>query len=117
MLLTSPLNKRPIYRLRPGTTLDSYGDPVESWDNPDRLLLKNAEIQQRAASDAESETPTADVIRGARTLFIPGAADIHEHDRIQDGAEIWRVDGTPIVRQGLAMRSYTTAYLVRASSS
>lgn len=102
-----------INRLRMGTALDSYGDPVASWAVPDRLRLRGAEIQEAPAE--EIEAPLADEIRATSVLFAPGAVDLTEFDRVEQGAEIWRVVGPPIVRTGLAMRTYTKARLARVT--
>lgn len=105
----------PISRLRPGSRLDSYGDPVEDWLVPIVTPLRSAEVQ--SPSSTEYETPTSDQLQNERTLFSPGALDLTAADRISVGAEVWRVDGDPVVRHSLASGIYTTARLRRGVSA
>lgn len=101
----------PVYRLRATMTEDAYGDPVLSWDPPARSLLKGAYIQ--AVSSIEEESVTRRIMRGEKLLFVPGVADLTEDDRIEQDSEIWRVNGAPEVRRGLASAAFTTAVLAR----
>jgi hypothetical protein len=96
-----------VTRLRPGTRTDSDGDPVESWSTPDRLKLRAAQIQDGSSEEADGATT------GEKKLFAPGRVDVLAEDRIEVGAEVWRVNGAPIVRSGLASGLFTTAHLTR----
>ncbi|CCQ44316.1 hypothetical protein ARTSIC4J27_240 [Pseudarthrobacter siccitolerans] len=111
MLLTSYRKVPSVYRLRPGAGVDSYGDPVESWDAPERVLLRGATVQ--SVSVVEDEGTTRHVIRGEKTLYAPGSVDLTAADRIECNGQIWRVEGDPVVRRGLASTVYTTAALER----
>lgn len=111
MLLTAYTKTPAVYRLRAGVTTDSYGDPVESWDSPERFLLRGASVQ--TVSTVEDEGTTRHIIRGEKTLHAPGSPSLTSGDRIEVGGEIWRVDGDPVVRRGLASTVYTTASLER----
>lgn len=113
MLLTSYRVVPTVYRLRAVAGVDSYGDPVESWDAPERVRLVGATVQDVRAE--ETEGIVRRVIRGEKALFVPGAADLTENDRVEITGEVWRVNGTPTVRRGLASRVYTTATLTRSS--
>lgn len=113
MLLSAYKQTPSVYRLRAGTTTDSYGDPVESWTAPDRFLLRGARVQH--VTTVEEEGTERRVIRGETTLYAPGAVDLTRDDRIEVGSEVWRVDGEPVVRAGLASTVYTTATLARVS--
>lgn len=113
MLLTAYRRAPSVYRLRPGTKLDSYGDPVESWDTPERTLLRGASVQ--SVSVVEEEGTVRHVLRGEKTLYAPGDVDLTANDRIEVDGEIWRVDGDPVTRAGLASTVYTTAALERIS--
>ena len=100
-----------ITRLRATVTTDSYDEPAESWDTPDRLPLRGAEAQ--GPSSTETETPSADQVSNTRILFVPGTPDITATDRVEIDSEVWRVDGDPVVHRGLAFGVYTTARLHR----
>jgi len=110
VLLSDP-TLPPIYRLRPGQTTDSYGDPVESWDAPERVRLRNADVQ--GISSEETDIATREALAMQRRLFVRGKADLREGDRIERKGEIWRVDGKPVVRRTLATGYYTRATLTR----
>lgn len=112
MILSSPYGfQPPIYRLRATATTDSYGDPVESWTTPTRTLLKGAHVQ--AAQTDEVDGDDRHTIRDEKTLFVPGAADLTEGDRIEIDGLVWRVNGLPTVRRGLGSSTFTTATLTR----
>ncbi|UJQ86800.1 head closure Hc1 [Arthrobacter phage Reedo] len=113
MLLTAYRVAPTVYRLRAGTTVDSYGDPVESWTAPERTPLKGATIQN--ISIVEDDGVTRHVTRRRKTLYAPGAVDLRKDDRIESNGEVWRVDGDPVTRAGLASAVYTTAELERVS--
>lgn len=113
MLLTAYTRAPAVYRLRPGTTTDSYGDPVESWDAPERVLLRGASVQ--SVSVVEDEGVERRIIRGQKTLFVPGAVDLTADDRVEVAGEVWKVDGDPVTRAGLASTVYTTAALTSVS--
>lgn len=114
MLLTAYRKAVTPYRLRATAGTDSYGDPVESWATPDRLKLKGATVQD--VSTVETEGVTKRVIKGETTLFAPGAVDVKAEDRIEVGDEVWRVDGDPAVKAGLASAVFTVATLKRVTS-
>ncbi|QNO12671.1 head-to-tail stopper [Arthrobacter phage Snek] len=113
MLLSSPGPKTPVYRLRAVAALDSYGDPIESWAAPAKTRLFGARVQD-TKTDEEDSTGRR-IVRGEKTLFAPGVADLTEDDRIEYEGQIWRVNGVPSVRRGLGSLSFTTAYLTRSS--
>lgn len=100
-----------VYRLRAGQILDSYGDPTESWETPNETLLPRALVQHD--SSTETELAKSDEVETEWVLFSPGALDIVPTDRIRVGDRVWRVDGDPVVRQGLASGVYTTVSLRR----
>lgn len=114
MLLTPTYGAPTVTRLRAATVLDSDGDPVKSWTVPDRLKLRGATVQ--SVSSIEEEGGTKRIVQGEKTLFAPGAVDVKADDRIEVGAEIWRVNGVPEVLRGLASGVYTTAALTRITS-
>lgn len=114
MLLTLP-NSEPVYRLRATVGQDSYGDPVESWDTPQRTRLRGASVQD--VSVVEDEGVDRRLVRGERVLFVRGAADLTEDDRIEYRAEVWRVAGDPFVKRGLASAVYTVCALERVTTS
>lgn len=113
MLLTSYKIAPSVYRLRAGVTEDSYGDPVESWDVPERVRLKGATVQDVNAEEVDGATRR--LIRGEKVLFAPGKVDLTENDRIEVSGEVWRVNAPPTIRSGLASTVYTTASLTRNS--
>ena len=114
LTITRP-GQQAIYRLRPTEGEDSYGDPVKTWEPPARFRLRGAELQRVAVGTAESETerPSGDTLRNVRRLFVPSAASLTAEDRIEADGEVWRIDGKPEVRRGLAMSVYTSAYVRR----
>jgi hypothetical protein len=118
-LLMNPTVAPRVSRLRPRTRLDSDGDPVESWDTPDRLVLKSATVQ--AFQSVEKTDPvSAAVLRDTATLYAPGEVDIAATDRVEvvrsGVAELWTVSGEPTVLVGLASGTITVARLSRQSS-
>jgi len=102
----------PVYRLRASQGVDSYGDPVEDWDRPERVLLPGAVVQEPTTE--EEEAPGKRVTTGERVLYAPRALDLDEGDRVEVEGEVWRVEGRPKVRRGLAMGVYTSATLSRS---
>lgn len=115
MLLTSYTVVPTIYRLRAGVGVDSYGDPVESWDAAERVPLRGATVQDQRVGTEEIEGVVRHIIRDEKVLFVPGAADLTASDRIEVSGEVWRVNGAPNVRAGLASSVYTTATLSRSA--
>jgi hypothetical protein len=113
ILLRSPRGVRTVQRLRPGAETDLRGEAVESWDVPARAPLKGAVVETVSVTDTDG---TRRVLRDERTLRFPRAVDLHAEDRVEIGAEVWRVDGEPLVRtEGLARGVETVAALVRLS--
>lgn len=112
MLLT-PYTLPTVYRLRAGMTVDSYGDPVESWTTPERTPLRGATVQN--LSIVEDDGVSRHITRRRKTLYAPGTVDLRKEDRIEADGEIWKVDGDPVIRAGLATTVYTTAELERVS--
>jgi head-tail adaptor len=104
----------PVFRQRARVTEDSYGDPVESWASPVEVRLLRAIVD--APSSTENEQPDSDRTTADRELYAPGMPDVHEHDRIRVGSEVWRVDGLPVVHRPLASEPYTVARLVRVAN-
>lgn len=106
----------PVYRLRAGTVTDSYGDPVESWAPADvsRERLRGAAVQ--APSSTEESSPAASQLTNERRLFAPSRLDLTDADRVEVDGVVWRVEGVPVVRRGLASGVYTTATLSRFTS-
>jgi head-tail adaptor len=113
MLLTSYKVVPAVYRLRAVAGVDSYGDPVESWTTPERVRLKGATVQDVRTEEVEGSTRT--IVRGEKALFVPGAVDLTEDDRIEVSGEVWRVNGPPTVRRGLGSATFTTATLTRTT--
>lgn len=101
-----------VYRLRASQGVDSYGDPVESWDAPERVRLYRAVVQE--PTTVEEESPGKRVVSGERALYAPSALDLVSGDRIEVDGEVWRVQGEPKVRRGFAMGVYTSATLARS---
>ncbi|AYN58490.1 head closure Hc1 [Arthrobacter phage Liebe] len=114
MLLSPDPTVPPVYRLRAGTTTDSYGDPVESWDAPDRVRLRGASVQD--VTVAEGEGVARRVIRREWTLFAPGAVDLTADDRVEYEGDVWRVDGDPATKRGLGSAVYTVCALTRVTT-
>lgn len=107
LLLGDPRAPR-VVRLRARTGVDFYGEPVLSWDDPERLELAGAEIQDRTST--ESTTGQRLVVVTGKVLFVPGRPDLRFEDRVEvDGEVVYEVDGDPYVRRGLAIPVYTIA--------
>lgn len=113
MLLNAP-GRKPVYRLRPGTKLDSYGDPVDDWANPVRVRLPGAKVEH--AETVEEDNVVRRVLRDERVLFVPGSPELAASDRVEVDGETWRVNGTPNRRRGLASSAYTTAVLTQTTA-
>jgi head-tail adaptor len=103
-----------VFRQRATTTTDTYGDPVESWSSPSELRLRGAIVD--SPESFEVEQPDSRRTTAERVLYVPGAPDVKETDRIRSGAEVWRVDGLPVVHRTLASGTYTLAELKRVTS-
>lgn len=112
MILSTPYAS-PVYRLRAGMAEDSYGDPVESWDTPERVRIPGASVQD--VSVVEDNGVSRRILRGEKTLYAPGSVDLTKDDRVEVDGEVWQVDGNPERRRGLASSAYTTARLVQVS--
>jgi hypothetical protein len=117
--LLRPHRSPRVYRVRPGTTTDSDGDPVESWEHPDRLRLRNVTLQESSSEDedglAQRSLGSKRLTRSGRKIFVPYAADVVANDRVEIDGQLWRVDGNPNPRRGLATSVYTTVTLARLS--
>lgn len=110
MLLTGK-SEQPIYRLRAAIVEDSYGDTSEDWRNPGRVPIRGASAQ--TVSTDETEGVARRVLEDERVLYVPRREDLTAEDRIEVDGDVWRIDGDPIVRRGLASAAYTTAKLRR----
>jgi hypothetical protein len=116
LLIGASRNTPPVYRLRATEQTDSYGDLVaDDWNDPSRVVLNRAELQSPASTETEGATGTTN--SSERVLFVLGTPDLLSTDRIEVDGEVWRVDGTPRVRRGLATTVYTTAKLIRSATS
>ena len=119
MSLLRPHRSPRVFRLRPGVTLDSDGDPVESWETPDRLRLRHVTLQESSSEDedglAQRSLGSKRLTRSGRKIFVPYAADVVANDRVEIDGQLWRVDGNPNPRRGLATSVYTTVTLARLS--
>lgn len=109
MLLNSSRQK--VYRLDAGETTDSYGDPVEDWSAPVKTRLPGAKVEH--AETVEEEGTTRYVRRDERVLFAPGSPALTREDRVEVDGQVWRVNGTPNFRRGLASGAYVTATLTQ----
>lgn len=98
-----------VYRLRPSVRLDTYGDPIEDWEHPERMRLRGAVVQ----SGTRAEDPDR-LLPSQRNLFCPGKLDVSAEDRIEIDGEQWDVVGGPRIRHGLAMGTYTLVKLERS---
>ncbi|RAX48941.1 hypothetical protein DQ353_12540 [Arthrobacter sp. AQ5-05] len=116
MLLDAPGASRtpPIFRLRASVTTDYYGDTVEDWENPVKAPLKRAQVQD--VETIADDGFTRRVIKGQRLLIVPGAVDLAATDRVEIQGQVWRIEGLPVTRRGLASRVYTRATLTRSEA-
>lgn len=106
-----PLEERPVL-LRARAAVDSDGDPVESWTNPQVLQLPHgSQVQDR--DSVEEDGAVKRLTTTTRVLYVPGRPIVTAKDRVRIGSEVWRVDGEPTVHRGLRGPSYTTAKLSR----
>lgn len=105
----------PVYTLRPGVVLDSYGDPSEDWANPVRARLKGATIQPVLSGDVTDSART--VLTDERVLFVAGNPPLSHDARVEYLGEVWRVDGTPALSRPLASGAYISATLRRVATS
>ena len=113
-MLLSASSSIPVTRLRAGVTLDSDGDPVESWATPTRVLLRGAKIQPVSSTEDDGARR---LIEGEALLMVPGSPDLKATDRVEIDAEQWRVNGVPLVRRGLASGAYTSVALARIATA
>ncbi len=101
----------PVYRLRPVESVDSVGDPIRSWDDPEREPLKRATVEEVSSREADGTIVRLD---GERRLLIDGPRpDLTATDRIEYLADVWRIDGDPLTKPALAMETLTVAKLIR----
>ena len=109
--MLSSLSGPPVYRLRPAERVDSVGDVVRSWAEPDRARIPRAQVQEVSSREADGTVVRLD---GERRLLVDGPRpDLDATDRVEYLGEVWRVDGEPITKPGLAMGSHTVAKLIR----
>jgi len=111
MLLKPTRRRDPVYKLTPRTVSDSYGDPVLSWDDADKDELPGATWED--VTSEEDANGNRRLVSNTRQLFVPGRCRITQQDRVEIRGEVWRVDGDPIDREGMAMGVYTVAKLTR----
>lgn len=116
MLLTGTTTRQKIYRLRPSTIEDYYGETTETWDPPQREQLHKATAQAPTVVE-EGSIARRVVVEGERRLYVPGRADLTSADRVEIDGEVWRVNGDPVVRSGLGSAVYTTAKLDQVETS
>lgn len=101
----------PVYRLRPAERVDSVGDTVRSWTDPNRVRLKGADVQEVSSREADGTVVRLD---GERRLLIDGPRpDLTATDRIEYLGEVWRIDGEPLTKPALAIGTTTVARLIR----
>lgn len=114
MLFTAGTTTPAVYRLRSTSALDSDGDSVESWDTPERTLLRAAVVQP--VSTKEEDGVIRRLVSDEYLLLVPGFPDLKATDRVEYEGDVWRIDGTPIRRRAQGSGSYTTAPLTRVAT-
>jgi hypothetical protein len=115
MIAVTLLHNAPVYLLTPGVVTDSYGDPIESWDTPERVRLPGAAVEAPGASGSstsEVETPTLDTLHNSRVLHVPRRLALTSRHRIEAEGSQWHVVGEPLVRVG-ALSTFTRVALRR----
>ncbi|WP_144722238.1 hypothetical protein [Cellulosimicrobium sp. TH-20] len=111
--MTFPHNgPRPlVFRLRPGTRTNGFGDVVEDWSTPERTRLHGAIVQDSNSVELPEGSRVRVVTR--KTLFARGAPGLRATDRVEVDGEVFLVDGEPVVRRPRSRPVYTTADLKR----
>lgn len=111
-MIFQPIGPRPtVVRLRPTSVPDSYGDPVESWDVPERTVLRGAFTQDRDSLEVTGDGRTRVVTR--RVLYAYGDAALTAADRVEVDGVVHLIDGEPAVHRSRTRPVYTSASLVR----
>jgi hypothetical protein len=113
MLLKPTRRRDPVYRLIPRTAPDSYGDPVLSWADPDKDEIPGATWED--ITSEEDANGNRRLVNNTRQLFVPGRGRLTQADRVEIRGEVWRIDGNPIDREGMALGVYTVAKLTRVT--
>jgi hypothetical protein len=106
-VLTAIASPSPIYRLRPGSRVDSVGDTVTSWDAPTRSVIPRSTFDDGPSSGGYPR------IAGTADLHIVGRFDLTSADRVEYRGEVWRISGRPVTLRSLASGDLTHAALTR----
>lgn len=110
-----PAAERPVLLL-PTQGTDSYGDPVETWDPPQRVKLpRGAQVQDRDSEEDGGELKRLG--RSEKVLYCPGPPRFDKGARIEHLGETYRVDGDPVVHRGLRGAVYTSSTLTRTEGA
>lgn len=120
-MLRETSRQSPVYLLLPGRGVDSYGDPINEWDEPTRVQIPGAEIQRNTTEDKDLATGTQTDRLGK--LIAAGHGPelaiyrlVDETSRIEQDGKVWRVTGEPNIKQGLInTNTHLTASLTRTT--
>lgn len=120
-MLRETNRQSPVYLLVPTAGLDSYGDPIDNFGEPTRVLIPGAEIQRNSTEDKDLATGSQTDRLGK--LIATGRAhelDIYrmvtEASRIEQDGKVWRIQGEPNIKQGLInTNTHLTASLTRTT--
>lgn len=105
-------SRQVVYRVRPTTGTDSYGDPFEDWTRPIRARLPGAVVQAR---DSEEKADGSSVrVTTVRSLYYRGAMELLASDRVEVDGRLHRVEGEPETHEGETVR-YIVATLERVT--
>lgn len=107
-MIAETTKQAPVYLLLPGITDDGYGNTVPDWSAPSTKRLYGAEIQSRASTTMDHDADESDANRVYRnaTLIVVSydlatLEQITSASRVQQGSDVWRVFGQPIIKRGL----------------
>lgn len=90
-MLVSFATQTPI--IQRAETIIEWGQPVPDWDGP----LTETEVEgctDYALSGVETING-ADVVAGARQMFMPEGTDVRGTDRIKHLGRLWEIIGEP----------------------
>lgn len=120
-MLRETNRQSPVYLLLPTPSTDSYGDPLDDWANPLRIIIPGAEIQRNTTEDKDVATGTqtdrlGKMIATGRGPEMLVYSQVTSASRIEQDGKVWRITGEPNIKQGLInSNTHLTASLTRTT--
>jgi len=118
-MLAETNRQDPVYLITPSVKTDSYGDPINDWDNPTLTVIPGADLQHHMTLDKD-EADSSTTHRTGTLIATGPRIDVYrlvtDGSRIKQGTEVWRVNGEPNVKVGRMFgNTHLTASLTRTT--